>query len=100
MISVSAPSLGLIENTSPDTKFSWTGVKDLERLDSYFDPFGNLTVRQRATVELARTLHQKGAIADALGVLNQVKREIGERKARQLTVYASMYLGMREGGDH
>jgi hypothetical protein len=29
-----------------------SGVKDRTRLDSYFDPFGNLTVVQRATVEL------------------------------------------------
>ena len=34
--------------------FPFTGVQDPRRIDSYFDPFGNLTVQQRALVEAAR----------------------------------------------
>jgi len=86
----------LIEKTSQSEPFTWTGVKDTERVDSYFDPFGNLTVRQRARVELARILHVNGADADAIAALDEVKKEIGSRKARQLTAYASIYLGLSD----
>jgi hypothetical protein len=37
----------LLPQVSADEAFTWTGVKDSSRLDSYFDPFGNLSVRQR-----------------------------------------------------
>jgi hypothetical protein len=35
-------------------RFTFTGVEDARRLDSYFDPFGNLGVQERALVEGAR----------------------------------------------
>jgi hypothetical protein len=37
-----------------DEKFTWTGVKDFSRVDSYFDPFGNLSLAKRIRLELAR----------------------------------------------
>jgi hypothetical protein len=39
-------------------RFTWTGVKDSTRVDSYFDRFGNLTIAQRAAVETAREARQ------------------------------------------
>jgi hypothetical protein len=82
----------LIAATPPDVTFSWTGVKDTARLDSYFDPFGNLSVRQRATLELVRVLRAIGAAAEATSLLDKLKHEIGERKGRQLNEYAIEYL--------
>ncbi|WP_299668156.1 hypothetical protein [uncultured Polaribacter sp.] len=46
--------LKLLTNISKDSKFTWTGVKHNYRIDSYFDPFGNLTLWQRIHLELAR----------------------------------------------
>ncbi len=38
----------------PEEQFTWAGVKDSSRIDSYFDPFGNLSLKQRAQIEIAR----------------------------------------------
>ncbi|MGO1071284.1 hypothetical protein [Lysobacter sp. CA199] len=46
----------VIAASAGDAKFSWNGVKDSARVDSYFDPFGNLDVRRRALLEAAREL--------------------------------------------
>ena len=78
--------------TPADAVFTWTGVKYAARIDSYFDPFGNLTIRQRAAVELARILRKTGAVAEASRILDQLKGELGPRKARQLDAYASDYI--------
>jgi hypothetical protein len=40
--------------TDSSATFTFTGVEDTRRIDSYYDPFGNLSVRQRALVEAAR----------------------------------------------
>lgn len=44
----------LASSTDSTAHFTFTGVEDRRRLDSYFDPFGNLDVHQRALVEAAR----------------------------------------------
>jgi hypothetical protein len=44
----------IADESSANQRFSFTGVQDSRRVDSYFDPFGNLTVQQRALVEEAR----------------------------------------------
>ena len=50
----------LLKRTPADLHFTYTGVTDRTRIDSFFDPFGNLTVRQRLYVELARENHELG----------------------------------------
>lgn len=78
----------ILENEIPaHASFTWTGVKDESRLDSYFDPFGNLTVRQRATLELARALASAGLADEAAQTLGRLERELTPRKARQLAAY-------------
>lgn len=44
----------ILERLVPEDDFSWDGVKDRQRIDSYFDPFGNLTLWERIHLELAR----------------------------------------------
>lgn len=41
-------------------RFTFDGVEDRGRVDSYYDPFGNLTVGERALLELARERHKAG----------------------------------------
>lgn len=40
--------------------FTFDGMHRRDRIDSYYDPFGNLTVRQRALLEMARESHKLG----------------------------------------
>jgi hypothetical protein len=82
----------LIAATPPDLKFSWTGAKDPNRLDSYFDPFGNLTIRQRAQLELARAQAQAGQMDDAKTGFDDLVRVFNTQQAFQARTYAPLYL--------
>lgn len=72
------------------TPFTWDGVKDRARIDSFFDPFGNLAVRQRARIELARTLFAQGKDARADQLLAAIEAELSPRKALQLRGYTPL----------
>lgn len=70
--------------------FTWDGVKDRARVDSYFDPFGNLEVGQRAQIELARTLFAQGKDARGRQTLDTLAAGLSPRKALQLQGYAPL----------
>jgi hypothetical protein len=44
----------LIDKVEIDKIFTFNGVKDILRIDSYFDPFGNLSIFNRLHIEIAR----------------------------------------------
>jgi hypothetical protein len=67
--------------------FTWDGVRDRSRVDSYFDPFGNLRTDQRARVELARELYRQGDAAAADALLPALQAELEPKQARQLQAY-------------
>ncbi|TDB26520.1 hypothetical protein ATCM_01975 [Stenotrophomonas sp. ATCM1_4] len=71
--------------------FTWTGVQDRTRLDSYFDPFGNLTVRQRALLEVARERARLGD-ADQSDLRRKISSELSTRQAIQLAAYWDRYI--------
>lgn len=73
------------------TRPIWNGVKDTARIDSYFDPFGNLDIAQRARVELARCLSKAGRTREAAAQLSGVRASLSERMARQLDAYAARF---------
>jgi hypothetical protein len=66
---------------------TWNGVLDRSRVDSYFDPFGNLRTDQRARVELARELYRQGDAAAADAMLPALQAELEPKQARQLQAY-------------
>jgi len=72
---------------------TWTGVKDKTRIDSWFDPFGNLTVAQRAGVELVRVLRLAERMREADAELQRVRASLSERMARQFDGYAARLGG-------
>lgn len=82
----------LAGHTDPTLRFRWTGVKDPTRLDSYFDPFGNLTVAQRAQLEWARTLADQGRVAEAKAAFARLRAQLQPRPARQLDAYGQAFL--------
>lgn len=79
----------LAEEAPAELAFGWTGVQDRARVDSFFDPFGNLTVRQRATLELARTDYALGRDRDGDAAIERLKADLSPRKALQLSGYAA-----------
>lgn len=80
----------IANDASAAVPFTWNGVKDRSRIDSFFDPFGNLDVRQRARVELARTLFAKEQARRAEQALAPLTTDLSPRKALQLHGYARL----------
>ena len=72
------------------TPAMWNGVKDGARIDSFFDPFGNLDIRQRARVERARSLFALGKAKQAETELARLAAELSPRKALQLHGYTPL----------
>jgi len=70
-----------------DSTFVWTGVKDATRVDSWFDPFGNLDVRRRALLEAAREAQAGGDAAAAAGLLDACAAGLSPRQQAQLRGY-------------
>lgn len=75
------------EAAKADEQFTWTGVKDKSRLDSYFDPFGNLSVKQRAQLEMARESYKLKQTTTAEEERKQLQSQLSSLKAQQLTAY-------------
>ncbi len=68
----------------------WDGVLDRQRVDSYFDAFGNLRIDQRARVELARELARvpgRKRAAEVEAIRAVLVKELTPRQARQFDVY-------------
>jgi hypothetical protein len=90
----------LAAETPKGTQFLWTGVKDRRRVDSYFDPFGNLSVRQRAELEQARALRAAGEKTASDHVLEKLEGELDPRKRVQLAIYAKRFLTPHKATAH
>jgi hypothetical protein len=78
--------------TAADEMFHWNGVKDRSRIDSTFDPFGNLTVKQRIALEIARLAHQLGQGARAQQIEDQLIARLTPLQAAQLHSYWKPYV--------
>jgi hypothetical protein len=81
-----------LNNLSREIKFTWTGVKNEGRLDSYFDPFGNMTVWQRINLELAREYYKLKNEKSYAEVKQLLLNEFAGVKKYMLTEYIKLYL--------
>lgn len=81
-----------VANDAGVQQFTWTGAKDKTRIDSYFDPFGNLSIRQRALLEAARELQREGDIDAAEKIRIELNDQLTERKQVQLSGYWKRYV--------
>jgi len=70
-----------------DERFTWDGVLDRRRLDSFFDPFGNLTVADRARLERARELRRAGRTEESDRSIAELAATLTPLKAAQLRSY-------------
>ncbi len=84
--------LALAAAAASDRPFTFDGVADRRRLDSYFDPFGNLTVRQRALLEAAREAGKAGETAAAEALRAQVAAGLTARQTVQLDAYWPLHV--------
>ncbi len=75
------------ETAKAEEQFTWTGVNDKSRLDSYFDPFGNLSVRQRARLEMARESYKLKQTSSTEEMRKQLQSQLSTLKAQQLAAY-------------
>lgn len=70
-----------------DARFAWNGVKDAARVDSYFDPYGNLDVRRRALLEAARETWALGDAEAAQTLFEACAEGLSPRQRNQLRGY-------------
>ena len=74
--------------------FTWTGVKDRSRLDSFIDPFGNLPVADRALLEAARIYIGLGERSKAAAIRSRLAASLGsDFKRLQFDGYWARYVG-------
>jgi hypothetical protein len=73
--------------------FTWTGVQDETRIDSYFDPFGNLSVGDRAWLEAARELHRLRRARESDAIRNRLAGARSPEQVRQLQTYWATFIG-------
>jgi len=84
----------IYRSTEPGTRFSFDGVKDRSRVDSYFDPFGNLDVRQRALLEAGREQYKRGHSGEANRARKRLldKSSFSRLQELQLSAYWDEYV--------
>lgn len=83
--------LSLLEQVNNE-KFSWTGVKDFSRIDSYFDPFGNLSLKKRIRLELAREYRKSSKQKEFTKEIAMVLDGLTDYKKQMLNLYIEKYL--------
>ena len=76
-----------IQADAGDASFTWTGVLDHRRVDSFADPFGDLSVQQRAKLEEGRELFKLGNRQAATAIRDQLAADLTPLKAGQLRAY-------------
>jgi len=82
----------VLTGLSKENKFTWTGVKNMQRIDSYFDPFGNMTVWQRSQLELAREYFATGDRINYTKTKEILENEFTGLKKSLLREYMKIYL--------
>ncbi len=81
-----------IGEAAGNSVFRWTGVLDRRRLDSYFDPFGNLTIAQRARLEMARESAKLNEPGETQRLRRLLAGELPELQRVQLEAYWREFL--------
>lgn len=84
----------ILASAGEGPRFSFDGVEDRRRIDSYYDPFGNLSVGQRALLELAREEHKLGRRAEAREAWRELSDASGLSafQRAQLEAYRDEYV--------
>lgn len=82
----------LLINTDDATAFTWNGVKDQSRIDSYFDPFGNLSLRKRIRLEIAREFRKMDHEKLCQKEIELLSEGMNDYKKQMLMVYVQKYL--------
>lgn len=91
-----ASAYAAIVRNAGDATFHWTGVKDRRRLDSFLDPFGNLGVAQRASLEEARERYKLKDAAGGDAIRARLRNALAPAMQAQLDGYwAEFVVGMK-----
>lgn len=82
----------LLTITDDTTVFTWNGIKDKTRLDSYFDPFGNISLKKRIRLEIAREFRKMRNEKMFEKEINLISEGMNDYKKQMLMVYVQKYL--------
>ena len=86
--------VSLLTTVNSDEEFTYTGVIDSSRVDSFFDPFGNLTIQNRLMIELARENYKLNNLFEVESIKNELfnSANLSVLQIKQLEVYWDEYL--------
>ncbi|MBC7897051.1 MAG: hypothetical protein H7066_16650 [Cytophagaceae bacterium] len=87
-----APAYAAIAREAGNATFRWTGVKDRRRLDSFFDPFGNLALAQRASLEEARERYKLGDVGGGDAIRTRLRSALAPAMQAQLDGYWTAFV--------
>lgn len=82
----------IINDINPNSTFHYNGLKDKWRLDSYYDPFGNLTILHRVYLELAREYSKINSFEKVEEIKELLSKELSSFQRLQLNYYWDNYL--------
>ena len=82
----------LLPSVATSDRFTWTGVKDRSRLDSFFDPFGAMSLRERLLLEIARELYVLGRAPEAEAIRADLGRGLTGTRAAEFAAYWPVYV--------
>ncbi|WP_428229528.1 hypothetical protein [Flavobacterium sp.] len=82
----------LLTNSDSDRDFTWNGVKNKSRIDSYFDPFGNLNVLQRIHLELLREYSKTSNLKGCQSETEVLSKGLNTLKNNMLLEYIRQYI--------
>jgi len=88
----------LLQQVPEGSPFTWTGVQHRNRLDSYFDPFGNMSLPQRLRLELARAYAATGARQQHDQLKTALAGELEGLKRALLLAYWDEYVAPPAAG--
>ncbi|WP_294274615.1 hypothetical protein [uncultured Chryseobacterium sp.] len=79
-------------NKAGNENWTWTGVKDNSRIDSYFDPFGNLSLKDRIRLETARESMKLSQQKEFQNQIDLIDQGLTFYKKSMLHFYIEKYL--------
>jgi hypothetical protein len=82
----------LLKTVDETSEFTWTGVKDKSRIDSYFDPFGNFSLKRRVRLEIARGYFKLSNNEIFQKEIDLLSEGLNDFKKQMLIVYVQKYL--------
>lgn len=84
--------LKLLYSVNDEHRFTYTGVKYEDRIDSFYDPFGNLSVKNRIILEMIRECNNLKRVVELEKLKNDLVSSLTPYQREQFHIYFNQFL--------